>query len=72
LKGQYHGCPPEATIPCDIILHEKLMAEFRLFAELGGGDCIRFNEMERMNEMMVMLIFGSDWKEYLDVFIRNL
>jgi Mg-chelatase subunit ChlD len=72
LKGQYHGCPPEATIPCDIILHEELMAEFRLFAEVGGGDCIRFNEMERMNEMMVMLIFGSDWKDYLDVFVKNL
>jgi hypothetical protein len=48
------------------------MREFRLFAEKGGGECLRFNEMERMNEMMVMLIFGSDWKDYLDVFIKNL
>lgn len=72
LKGQYHGCPADVTPPCDIILHGDLMEEFRLFAEMGGGDCIRFNEMERMNEMMVMLIFGSDWKDYLDVFIKNL
>ncbi len=72
LKGQYHGCPLGVEPPCDVILHGELMPEFRLLAEKGGGECIRFNEMERMNEMMVMLVFGSDWKAYLDVFVKNL
>jgi hypothetical protein len=72
LKAQYHGCPDGVEPPCDVVLHGELMGEFRFLAEKGGGECLRFNEMERMNEMMVMLIFGSDWKEYLDVFVKNL
>jgi len=72
LKGQYHGCAEGVEPPCDVILHGELMREFRLLAGRGGGGCLRFNEMERMNEMMVMLIFGSDWKDYLDVFIKSL
>lgn len=72
MVGQYHGCPPGVEPPCDLVLHGDLMEEFKLLAEKGGGECLRFNEMERMNEMMVMLIFGSDWKDYLDVFIKNL
>jgi Mg-chelatase subunit ChlD len=72
LAGQYHGCPAGVEPPCDVVLHGELMREFRIFAEKGGGECLRFNDMEKMNEMMVMLIFGSDWKDYLDVFIKNL
>ncbi len=72
LRGQYHGCPVGVEPPCDVILHGELMEEFKSFAKKGGGECLRFNEMERMNEMMVMLIFGSDWKDYLDIFVKNL
>jgi hypothetical protein len=72
LSGQYHGCPPGVDPPCEVVLHGELMEEFRILADRGGGECLRFTEMERMNEMMVMLIFGSDWKEYLDLFVKNL
>jgi hypothetical protein len=49
-------------------LHENLLEEFVLFAEIGGGKCIRFIDKEKMNRMMVMNIFGSEWEEYLEVF----
>ncbi len=72
LRGQYHGCPAGVDPPCDVILHRHLMKAFQLLAKKGGGECLRFNDMEKMNEMMVMLVFGSDWKDYLDVFVKNL
>jgi hypothetical protein len=68
MTNRYTNCPPGADIPCDYILHENLMEEFVLFAEIGGGECIRFIDKEKMNRMMVMNIFGSEWEEYLEVF----
>ena len=68
MTNRYTNCPPGADIPCDYILHENLMEEFVLFAEIGGGKCIRFIDKEKMNRMMVMNIFGTEWEEYLEVF----
>ncbi len=68
LSNQYFHCPPGAEIPCDYIKHEHLMPEFIHFAEIGGGDCVRFIDKEKMNKMMVMNIFGTEWKEYLEMF----
>ncbi len=72
LRNQYQGCPPGGAVPCDIVLHGEVMETFKLLAETGGGESLRFNDMERMNEVMVMLIFGADWKDYLDVFVGSL
>ena len=71
LTNQYAGCPPGVDIPCDYIVHEHLMEEFLHFAEAGGGECIRFIDKEKMNRMLVMNIFGSEWEEYLDVFLNT-
>ena len=65
------NCPPGADSPCEYVLHEHLIKEFVDFAEIGGGECIRFIDMEKMNRMMVKLIFGTEWEEYLEVFTKT-
>lgn len=72
LRAQYYGCPPDAPIPCDYVANENIMEEFQLFAKVGGGQSVRLDNMEKMNRMIIMQIFGADWKEYLDVFLKNL
>lgn len=71
MTGQWGDCPPGSPIPCDLIVNEFLMNEFQLLAETGGGECERLDNMEEMNRMIVMLIFGSDWAEYMDAFSTN-
>jgi hypothetical protein len=72
LKGQYYGCPPDVPIPCDYVANENIIEEFQLFAKVGGGKSVRLDNMETMNRLIIMQIFGADWKEYLDVFLKNL
>jgi hypothetical protein len=71
MEGQWGDCPPGVPVPCDLIVNEFLMDEFQLLADLGGGQCSRLDNMDEMNRMIVMLIFGSDWAEYMDAFSRN-
>ncbi len=68
MTNRYTNCPPGADIPCNYILHENLLEEFVAFAKVGGGKCVRFIDKEKMNQMMVMNIFGTEWEEYLGLF----
>ncbi len=68
MTNRYTNCPPDDDIPCDYVLHENLLEEFVAFAKIGGGDCARFIDKKKMNQMMVMNIFGTEWEEYLEVF----
>ena len=68
---QWGDCPPGAPIPCDMIVNEFLMNEFQILAEMGGGECARLDNMDYMNRMIVMLIFGSEWAEYMDAFSKD-
>ena len=61
---------PESVIYQDD--HLAVMDEFRIFAEVGGGECARLIDEEKVVKHMLLLIFGSRWEMYLDEFMKNL
>lgn len=51
---------------------KKVMEEFKLFAELGGGESARLINEEKVIRQMVVLVFGTRWESCLDEFLKNL
>jgi len=51
---------------------EKVMDEFKLFAEIGGGESARLIDEEKVIRQMVVLVFGTRWEVCLDEFLKNL
>lgn len=52
--------------------NREVMDEFKIFAELGGGECARIVEAEKVVKYMLVLVFGARWEMYLDEFMKNL
>jgi len=51
---------------------KKVMDEFKLFAETGGGESARLIDEEKVIRQMVVLVFGTRWEVCLDEFLKNL
>jgi len=51
---------------------KKVMEEFKLFAEIGGGESARLIDEEKVIRQMVVLVFGTRWEVCLDEFLKNL
>ncbi len=50
----------------------SVLQEFKLFADIGGGESARLVDEERVIRQMVVLVFGSRWEVCLDEFLKNL
>ena len=50
----------------------KVLEEFRLLAEAGGGESARLIEEEKVIRQMVLLAFGTKWEMCLDEFLSAL
>jgi len=50
----------------------RVLDEFKLFANLGGGESARLIDEEKVIKQMVILVFGSRWEVCLDEFMKNL
>ncbi len=51
---------------------QTVMKEFRKFAEIGGGECARLFDEEKVVKGMIVLVFGGRWEMYLDEFMKDL
>lgn len=49
-----------------------VMPEFKLLAEVGGGESALMIDEEKVIRQMVILAFGTKWESYLDEFLKNL
>lgn len=49
-----------------------VMDEFITFADIGGGECARLADEEKVVKQMLVLVFGARWEVYLDEFMKNL
>lgn len=49
-----------------------VLDEFRAIAQAGGGEFARLQEDDRVIRDMLLLVFGSQWENYLAEFTRNL
>jgi hypothetical protein len=50
----------------------RVFKEFKLFADIGGGESARLKDEDKVIRKMVVLIFGSRWEETMDAFIQHL
>ncbi len=51
---------------------KEVLEEFRIFADLGGGESARLIDEEKVIRQMVVLVFGTRWEACLDEFLKNL
>jgi hypothetical protein len=51
---------------------QRVMDEFQMFANAGGGESARLRDQEKVVRNMLLLIFGARWEVYLDEFMKNL
>lgn len=51
---------------------QAVMDEFKVFAEVGGGESTRLIDEEKVIKNMLLLIFGTRWEVNLDEFMKNL
>jgi hypothetical protein len=51
---------------------ERVMDEFKAFAQEGGGESGRLINEEKVIKHMLLLIFGTRWEMYLNEFLTNL
>ena len=54
------------------VSEKKVMEEFKLFSEIGGGESARLIDEEKVIRQMVVLVFGTRWEACLDEFLKNL
>jgi len=56
----------------DGVVQKEVMEEFKLFAEIGGGESARLIDEEKVIRQMVVLVFGTRWEVCLDELLKNL
>ncbi len=63
---------PQTLYGMDGRQQTKVLDEFRLLAEAGGGESARLIEEEKVIRQMAILVFGTKWEMCLDEFLKNL
>jgi hypothetical protein len=61
-----------AFIPIGEKMQQNVLDEFKLIAEMGGGESARLIDEEKVIRQMVVLVFGTRWEVFLDEFMKNL
>jgi len=63
---------PSAQFAAEYNASDRVMPDFRMIADLGGGEAARLSDIERLIRQMVVMVFGSRWEVCLDEFMKNL
>jgi len=63
---------PSASFAAEYNAKDRVLPDFRLLADLGGGEAARLTDVERVIRQMVVMVFGSRWEGCLDEFMKNL
>jgi Mg-chelatase subunit ChlD len=63
---------PQTLYDMDGRQQTKVLDEFRLLAEAGGGESARLLDEEKVIRQMAILVFGTKWEMCLDEFLKNL
>jgi len=63
---------PSAQFAAEYHATERVLPDFRLLADLGGGEAARLTDVERVIRQMVVMVFGSRWEGCLDEFMKSL
>jgi hypothetical protein len=63
---------PSAQFAAEYNASDRVMPDFRLIADLGGGEAARLSDVELLIRQMVVMVFGSRWEICLDEFMKNL
>lgn len=53
-------------------VENDVLDEFLEISQAGGGEAARLQNDEKVIRDMLLLVFGSQWENYLDEFMRNL
>ena len=61
-----------AFIPIGNKVQQDVLDEFKLIAQIGGGESARLIDEEKVIRQMVVLVFGTRWEVFLDEFMKNL
>jgi predicted RND superfamily exporter protein len=61
-----------AFIPVGNKVQQDVLDEFKLIAQIGGGESARLIDEEKVIRQMVVLVFGTRWEVFLDEFMKNL
>lgn len=72
LDTSYQSVRPAAGQPGSVGGQKQVLEEFRLIADLGGGESARLIDEEKVIRQMVVLVFGTRWEVCLDEFLKNL
>ncbi|MBL4584437.1 MAG: VWA domain-containing protein [Pseudomonadales bacterium] len=56
----------------DSVGNQQVLDEFMTIAQAGGGEAARLEHDEKVIQDMLLLIFGSQWENYLSEFMRTL
>jgi hypothetical protein len=63
---------PSTQFAAEYNASDRVMPDFRLIADLGGGEAARLTDVERVIRQLVVMVFGSRWEVCLDEFMKNL
>jgi len=63
---------PSAQFAAEYNATDRVLPDFRLIADLGGGEAARLTDVERVIRQLVVMVFGSRWEVCLDEFMKNL
>jgi len=63
---------PSTQFAAEYNASDRVLPDFRLLADLGGGEAARLSDVELLIRQMVVMVFGSRWEVCLDEFMKNL
>jgi hypothetical protein len=63
---------PSAQFAAEYNASDRVLPDFRMIADLGGGEAARLTDVERVIRQLVVMVFGSRWEVCLDEFMKNL
>jgi len=63
---------PSAQFAAEYNATDRVLPDFRLISDLGGGEAARLTDVERVIRQLVVMVFGSRWEVCLDEFMKNL
>lgn len=63
---------PSTQFAAEYQATDRVLPDFRLIADLGGGEAARLTDVERVIRQLVVMVFGSRWEVCLDEFMKNL
>jgi hypothetical protein len=63
---------PSTQFAAEYKASDRVLPDFRMIADLGGGEAARLEDVELVIRQLVVMVFGSRWEVCLDEFMKNL